>query len=111
MARVVVVAEDLSPDVLPADVLVVKGDPRESKILIKAHANHARHARHDEFVIEEHAVDSQYIGLHLNQLRAHYDGFVLGLAQGKEVALGVKRSPIVQEGDQVLCLQVHKPHK
>lgn len=185
MAKIVVIAEDLTQEQLPNDVLMIKGDPRESSILLRARASHARHAvitgmrdgdmleivivlretapdlpiavstkspvavralkslgvqhtlnspeilghllaktlqaphaaelllaivNSDEFVIEEHAVEAKYIGLHFHELRSDYEGFVLGLAQGNDVALGVKRDPIVQEGDQVLCLKMHKSH-
>lgn len=186
MARIVVVAEDLTPELLPTNVWMVKGDPREASVLAKARVQHAKHvvitgmrdgdmlevvivlreimphlpiavstsspvavralkslgvqhtlnsqeilghllaktlqAPHaaelllamvnsDEFVIDERPVLPEYIGRPFSELRAHFDGFVLGLAQGKDVALGVKRNPIIQEGDHVLCLQLHKSHR
>lgn len=185
MAKIVVVANDITPELLPSDVWLVKGDPRESGVLTNARVQHARHAvitgmrdgdmlevvivlreiaphlpiavstsspvavralrslgvqhtlnsqeilghllaktlqaphaaelllamvNSDEFVIDERPVSATFIGRPFSELRAQFDGFVLGLAQGKDVALGVKRNPIVQEGDHILCLQLHKPH-
>lgn len=59
----------------------------------------------DEFVIEEVPVTRNMVGKPFRSVRNIHHEYILGLAQGDEVMLGVRRDSIVEEGATLLILR------
>ncbi len=59
----------------------------------------------EEFIIQEIPVAEEFIGKSLSELKSSYVGYVLGLVQGDDVILGVRRNPIIRNGAQLLILK------
>lgn len=59
----------------------------------------------DEFVIDEIPVSKEMVGQHFTAVRNAHGGYVLGLAQGDDVMLGVRRDPVVEADATLLVLR------
>lgn len=59
----------------------------------------------DEFVIEEVPVSKEMIGKRFGSVRNTHAEYILGIAQGDDVMLGVRRDPIVEKEATLLVLR------